>query len=189
MAWTLPLSLPVLPSLEWLETHSERLICEVQFRSTNHQHQSKMLFPFKTSAVADKSPISSLHFDRLSALTSDLIYFPNAGFKVKRLFVISIWSVSLRIDKSNKPKITVACNTQLKKKNFDQHLHHPDKPFSFQSDTCVFQRDCFQSGYLGLLQRSLGVFSSPTKYCGLCDIYVKYSELLFLNRTYSLFSH
>ena len=66
----------------------------VQFRSTNHQHQSKMLFPFKTSAVADKSPISSLHFDRLSALTSDLIYFPNAGFKVKRLFVISIWSVS-----------------------------------------------------------------------------------------------
>ena len=114
MAWTLPLSLPVLPSLEWLETHSERLICEVQFRSTNHQHQSKMLFPFKTSAVADKSPISSLHFDRLSALTSDLIYFPNAGFKVKRLFVISIWSVSLRIgkSKSNKPKITVACNSQ-----------------------------------------------------------------------------
>ena len=100
------------------------------------------------------------------------------------------FAVSLRIDKSNKPKITVACNTEApnwRKKTLTSIFIIPTN--RSQSDTCVFQRDCFQSGYLGLLQRSLGVFSSPTKYCGLCDIYVKYSELLFLNRTYSLFIH
>ena len=108
MAWTLPLSLPVLPSLELLETHSERL---VKRSSDQLIISTKAKFHLKPVPLLIK--VQSQAFTLTDWVHWRLIWFIFQTLASKWKDCLSFpFAVSLRIDKSNKPKITVACNSQ-----------------------------------------------------------------------------